>query len=295
MNTNVESSFKLFKQWSEEVLHFLPKMFLALLVLAIFYFFAKISRKFSQRFYSRVFKKNQDVAQFISIVVYALLIASGIFLALEIMGLDSFLTKLLAGAGIVGIVAGFAFKDVASNAFAGLLVNMQHPFKEGDWVSLNDNFGIVTDVGWITTTIKTIPGQEVFIPNQLIYSNSFTNFSTFGKRRIIFKSGVSYGDDLDLVKRSALEEVKGVPHLLENEPVEFFFTEIGSYSYNFDLRFWIKFDKQTDYMEAMSEIVMRIKKRFEKEDISLAYAVTTLDFGVKGGVNIFDKPIDIKK
>jgi len=44
----------------------------------------------------------------------------------------------------------------------------------------------------------------------------------------------------------------------------------------------------------MSEVIMRINKRFEEENITIAYPVKSLDFGVKGGVNIFDKPIEIE-
>lgn len=295
METDFKASYSVIQKWGEDFFHFLPKLLLALLVLIIFFFLAKVIRNTSNKFYGRIFTKSQDLARLISTAFYALIIITGVFLALEILGLESFLTKLLAGAGIVGIVAGFAFKDIASNAFAGFLLNLQKPFKDNDWVTIDNNYGTIKDIGWITTSVKTISGQEVFVPNQLIYNSSFTNYSTFRKRRVIFKSGVSYGDDLDLVKRVSLEEVEGIPNLLKNEPVDFYFTEIGSYSYNFELRFWIKFTHQKDYLNAMSEIVMRIKKRFEKEDISLAYAVTTLDFGVKGGVNIFDKPIDIKK
>ncbi len=87
--------------------------------------------------------------------------------------------------------------------------------------------------------------------------------------------------------------MKKIDLVLENEAIDFYFTDIGSSTYNFELRFWIEFKKQTDYLEAMSELVVRIKECFEKEDISIAYSVTTLDFAVKGGTNIFDKAITI--
>ncbi|WP_298904447.1 mechanosensitive ion channel family protein [uncultured Psychroserpens sp.] len=288
---DIKNINQLLDKWGDSFVGYLPKVALAILIVVVFYFIAKGFKILGLRFYSRVFKKQSDVAKLISVIIYFFFLLSGMFIALEVLGLESVLTKLLAGAGIVGIVAGFAFKDIASNAFAGFLLNMQRPFKKGDWVDIDGTFGTIEDIGGITTSIKTISGQEVFVPNQLIYNNTFTNYSTFGKRRVIFKSGVSYGDDLDLVRRASLEEVDKINAVLKNEVIDFYFTEIGSYSYNFELRFWIKFTHQKDYLSAMNEIVMRIKKRFEEEDISLAYAVTTLDFGVKGGVNIFDKPI----
>lgn len=294
MSNEVQKVDSLFDQWQKSIVDYSPKILVALLVLIGFYFIAKIFKKVSLKFYAKIFKTKPEVVKIISSVVYFFFLLSGVFLALQILGLESVLTKLLAGAGIVGIVAGFAFKDIASNAFAGFLLNIQHPFKENDWVKIDDTFGTILKIGWITTSIKTIAGQEVFVPNQLIYNNTFTNYSTFGKRRVIFKSGVSYGDDLELVRKAALEEVDKIEAVLKNEVIDFYFTEIGSSAYNFEVRFWIKFNHQKDYLNAMNEIILRIKKRFEQEDISLAYAVTTLDFGVKGGVNIFDKAIQTK-
>ncbi|CAA0208314.1 mechanosensitive ion channel family protein [Tenacibaculum maritimum] len=289
------SSYVLIKKWGEDIVAYLPKVFLALIVFLAFYYLAKAIKTYSLKFYSKIFTRSKDIAQFISLGIYMLLMLSGIFLALEILELEGLLTKLLAGAGILGIVAGFAFKDIASNAFAGFLVNMQKPFKQGDWVNLNDNFGVIKEIGWITTSIKTVSGQEVFVPNQLIYNNSFINYSTFKKRRIILQSGVSYGDDLELVKKVTLNEIHQIDRLLKNEEIDFYFTSIGGSAYNFEVRFWIRFHKNTDYLNAMSEAIMRIKKRFEEEQISIAYPVQTLDFGVKGGVNIFDNPIELKK
>jgi small conductance mechanosensitive channel len=292
------NSFKniehLIDKWEQSVFEFSPKIVLALLVLVTFYFIAKLFKKFSLKFYSRSFKKQSAVVKIISTVIYFFFLLSGVFLALEILGLESVLTKLLAGAGIIGIVAGFAFKDIASNAFAGVLLNIQHPFKPNDWVEIDTNFGTIKNIGWITTSIKTISGQEVFVPNQFIYNNTFTNYSTFNKRRVILQSGVSYGDDLEHVKKVTLDEVQKIDSLLREEEIDFYFTSIGSSTYNFEVRFWIHFTHQKDFLNAMSETIIRVKKRFEKENISIAYSVTTLDFGVKGGVNLFDSPINVQ-
>ncbi len=279
--------------WQNSIIDYLPKLFIALLVFILFFIVAKASKKWSLRFYLRIFKKQVYIAKLISFAIYVFFLMSGIFLMLEILGLDSMLSKVLAGAGIMGVVAGFAFKDIVSNLFAGLLLHIQRPFKVGDWVEIEDNFGTIKSISWLTTSIKNVSGQEVFVPNQLIYNNVFTNFSSFNKRRVIFKSGVAYGDDLELVRKVTLEEIKQVEAALKKEPIDFYFTSIGSSAYNFEVRFWIRFQAQTDYLKAMNDTIIRIKKRFEKEDISLAYSVMTLDFGVKGGVNLHDKPIQL--
>tara|TARA_B110000211_G_C14090881_1_gene559012 strand:- start:6683 stop:7579 length:897 start_codon:yes stop_codon:yes gene_type:complete len=291
---NIKNLENLLDKWQLSILDFIPKIFLAIFIIVVFYFIAKLLRSLYLKFYPKVFKKQNDITKVISEVVYFLFLLSGIFLALEVLGLESILTKLLAGAGIIGVIAGFAFKDIASNAFAGILLNIQRPFGINDWVEIDANFGTIKEVGLITTSIKTISGQEVFVPNQLIYNNTFINYSTFNKRRVILKSGVSYGDDLEHVKEVTLDELKKINSLLKDELIDFYFTSIGSSTYNFEVRFWIKFSHQKDYLSAMNETIIRVKKRFEKENISIAYSVTTLDFGVKGGTNLFDNKINIQ-
>lgn len=291
---NIKNLENLIGKWQISILDFIPKIFLAIIIIVVFYFIAKLLRSLYLKFYPKVFKKQNDITKVISEVVYFLFLLSGIFLAIEVLGLESILTKLLAGAGIIGVIAGFAFKDIASNAFAGILLNIQRPFGTNDWVEIDTNFGTIKEVGLITTSIKTISGQEVFVPNQIIYNNTFINYSTFNKRRVILKSGVSYGDDLEHVKKVTLDELQKINSLLKDEVIDFYFTSIGSSTYNFEVRFWIKFSHQKDYLSAMNESIIRVKKRFEKENISIAYSVTTLDFGVKGGTNLFDNKINIQ-
>ncbi|MCB0575211.1 MAG: mechanosensitive ion channel, partial [Saprospiraceae bacterium] len=193
MDNSVNYFEKILQNWEHGVLDYLPKVFLALLVLIAFALLAKFARTASLKFYSKTIRYHLEIAKIISSLIYFFFLLSGVFLALQIIGLEQILTKLLAGAGIIGIIAGFAFKDIASNIFAGLLLKMQHPFQKDDWVLIDDNYGVIMEIGWITTTIRTVPGQEVFVPNQVIYNNTFTNFSTFKKRRVILESGVSYG------------------------------------------------------------------------------------------------------
>lgn len=282
---------QLIAHWQTETIAYIPNLVLSLIIVLVFYFLAKIFRQISARFFSETLKNKGRIVDLISISVYLFFILSGIFLALEALHLEGFLSKLLASAGIVGIIAGFAFKDIVSNAFSGLLIKSLHPFAIGDWVEIDGNFGTVQEITMITTRIKNISGQIVFVPNQVVYNTIFVNYSMLKKRLVVMKSGVSYGDDLEKVEKVTLDEVKKIESILPNEPIDFFYTDIGSSTYNFEVRFWINFTQQKEYKKAMSECIIRLKKRYETEDISIAYNVTTLDFGVKGGVNIFDKAL----
>lgn len=295
MDKNITTLKVIIQQWIDLTFTQIPKIVLSVFLLIIFIVIAKIAKSLFLKAYNKSIRKHEDVGNIISSIIYFFLLFSGAFISLQIIGLEKLFTNVIAGAGIIGIIAGFALKDIASNLFAGLLLKVQNPFDAGDYVEINDQNGYIIGIDWFTTKIDTGAGQILNIPNQLILNTTFTNFSRNQKRRVVFESGVSYGDDLEKVRRVAIEEVHKMENLIKDLPIDFFFTEISGYAYNFHLRFWIHFDRNKDYRSAMSEIIILIKKRFEQENISIAFPITTLDFGSKGGVNIFDKPIQIQK
>ncbi|TNH08945.1 mechanosensitive ion channel family protein [Testudinibacter sp. TR-2022] len=281
--------------WQQKIIGFLPNLALSAAVLIVGHYLARLLQKITFKACNSVFSNNLRLAKMTATLVYWMILFATMILVLDILNLTNLLTHLLAGAGIIGIIAGFAFKDIASNAFAGLLIKSQQPFKTTHWVKIDDYLGEVQEVGMITTTLKTLGGKLAHVPNQLIYSGVFINYSALGKQRIVVSGGVSYGDELEKVKSVTLELVNQFEFVLDKAQTDFYFTDIGSSTYNFEVRFWIDFVNYTQYLAAKSEVIMQLKKRFEQEQISIAYNVMTLDFGVKGGVNLFDNRIQLQQ
>lgn len=258
---------------------------------------AQIKKFYKKHLYQDSSNQVHNINSVIAFTLRILCLLIGYFIAIHLLGLQGVLTQILASAGVIGIVVGFATKETIGNFFSGMLVNILVPFKVNDWVNINGQYGCVEKIGTFVTTVLTEDGQRVHIPNQLIYSQNVINYSSLGKRVAVVSTGVSYGDDLQKVKAVALDEIGKLSGLLldeENQP-HFFFTEIGASTYNFELRVWVEFIDHDQYLECIHQMIMAIKKRFEQEDISIAYNVTTLDFGVKGGVNLYDNPIQIKQ
>ncbi|WP_181021979.1 mechanosensitive ion channel family protein [Avibacterium endocarditidis] len=250
-------------QWKDWLIGFIPNILSAIILLTLFYFLAKILSKAALRIYRRLFPANPRAAKGIEIGVKILIWFFGIILALEVLHLASFLTHLLAGAGIVGIIAGFAFKDIASNAFSGLLIKSEQPFEIGDWVNINNSIGKVVNIGLVTVELMTIEGETALIPNQMIYSDEFFNYSKLKKRRVILSTGVSYGDDLDKVRQVTLDLMQEWDFVIDKNDINFYFTDIGSSTFDFIIRFWVDFVTYEDYLESKSQAIMALKKRFE--------------------------------
>lgn len=290
-------TFSFFKvtllKWAHAAFGFIPNLVAAIVVLWLCWMLTGCVRRASQRFYSRFFNGTKGLQHVINAVVIGFFWFVAAMFILDILNLTNFITHILAGAGILGIIGGFALKDIATNAFAGFLLKVQRPFEPDDWVNINGYVGQIHTQGLIMTGIRTVAGQMAWVPNQVIYNGTYLNYSTFGTCRVILRIGVSYGDDLAHVEKVALETVRALPMTIEPERADFYFTDIGSSTYNFEVRYWIRYTGRPDFLAATNAGIQAIKKAFEHEDISVAYNVTTLDFGVKGGVNLMDKPVRI--
>ncbi|WP_237851930.1 mechanosensitive ion channel family protein [Rhodohalobacter sulfatireducens] len=268
--------------WLSATIEMLPNLALALLVLVVFYVIGKMLRKFVRTLLEKA-TTNKTVIDLAETVMSVLIIGIGVFFALSILNLDGTVTSLLAGAGIIGLALGFAFQDIAANFISGLLLSIRHPFGIGDIIKSNDYFGTVQKLNLRNTIIKTPQGQIVYIPNKVVYENPFTNYTKNKERRIDLECGISYGDDLEKVKKVATEAIESIEKRNQNRKVEFFFKEFGGSSINFVVRFWVDFRSNPDFWEPQSDAIIALKKAFDENDIMIPFPIRTLDFGIRGG------------
>ncbi|MGH7480527.1 MAG: mechanosensitive ion channel family protein [Longimicrobiales bacterium] len=273
--------------WIEGLIEKLPAIIAALLVLVLFFVAARILRAAVVRVMRR-FTAKTEVSKVIAGFAFVAVMIAGLIVALGIMDLDKTVTSLLAGAGIVGLALGFAFQDTAQNLIAGIILNVRDEFREGHIVQTNEYMGVVEKVEIRATMIRTFEGQLVVIPNAKVFQNPLVNYSHFGIRRIDLPVGVSYGDDLERARAVATRAVEDLESRDTSRPIEVFYTGFGSSSITFELRFWVPFRKQTDFLSARSEAVVRIKRAFDREDITIPFPIRTLDFSAVGGVEMRD-------
>jgi small conductance mechanosensitive channel len=268
--------------WINGIVTMLPNFALAALIVVIFWLIAKWLRNITGRLMGKV-SRHATLHSLIVNIIYIVVLLVGVFIALNILNLDETVTTLLAGAGIIGLALGFAFQDIAANFMSGVIMAIRNPFREGDIIETQDKMGIVVDMTLRATTLRSFQGQYYIIPNKDVFQNPITNYSRYGRRRVDLEVGVSYGDDLEKVKKLTLETVKNLPDINTNDPVQLFYTGFGDSSINFDVRFWVDFKKQPDYLEARSNAIMAIKAAFDANDITIPFPIRTLDFGIKGG------------
>lgn len=274
--------------WTEGMVESLPNLIAALLVLLVFWGLSRVVRRVVERIAGRV-ADQPEINRLIASAAHIAVLAIGLVLALGVLNLDKTVTSLLAGAGILGLALGFAFQDIAENFIAGIILNLRNQFTEGDIVESGDYMGVVERVQLRATVVRTFTGQRVLIPNAQVFKNPVINYTQFRQRRVDLAVGVSYGDDLEEARRVAIEAVEAVEGRAEDRPVDLYYEEFGSSSINFTIRFWIPFGtKQTDFLRARSEAIMRIKRAFDDAGITIPFPIRTLDFagGDSGGQSL---------
>ncbi len=268
--------------WSEQIVKLLPNFILAILVLIAFVFVGRIIKKLAQQLFDRTFK-NRSLSSIISKVIYIIVISIGAFVALSLLNLDKAVTSLLAGAGIIGLALGFAFQDIATNFIAGFFMAIKRPFKIGQVIHCEGHSGTIRFIGIRTTEITSFQGQEVIIPNKMLFQNPLINDSENIYKRIDLNVGVSYGEDLERVRDIAIEAVKNTPNINKNKDIDLVYLAFGDSSINFRIMIWVEYKSQLEFLKSQSEAIIAIKKAFDKEDIMIPFPIRTLDFGIKGG------------
>ncbi|WP_445435993.1 mechanosensitive ion channel family protein [Candidatus Borreliella tachyglossi] len=110
------------------------------------------------------------------------------------------ITSIVAVFGSLGLAIGLAAQGILSNFVSGFIVLNSNFFKSGDYIKCDDIEGQVEDVQIFFTTLKTVDGKLVKVPNGKLTSTAVTNFSASSKRRISFNFQVPYDTDINLLK-----------------------------------------------------------------------------------------------
>ena len=261
--------------WLKEAVSHVPNLLIAILVVILFGAASGYIKKAVVRLMSRV-TGNTSLVNLTSSFLRLFVIAIGIFVALNILGLNQAVTSLLAGAGIIGLALGFAFQDLTANFLSGAFIAIQQPIRVGDVVETNGYFGMVKAINIRSTIIDNFGGQEIEIPSRDIFQKPIVNFSKSNERRMQLNCGVSYDDDLQKAQEVAMAAIQSLPFLQPGKPVEFHYQNFSDRSVTFLMWFWID-QAKAGPPQAMSDAIKALKKAFGENGIIIPFPIQTLE------------------
>ncbi|MGB5621420.1 MAG: mechanosensitive ion channel domain-containing protein [Gammaproteobacteria bacterium] len=209
---------------------------------------------------------DQTLIVFLRNIVYVGLLTFAIIAAVGQLGVQT--TSFLAVLGAAGLAVGLALQGSLANLAAGVLIIIFRPFKLGDFIEAGGIAGTVKAISIFTTTLHTPDNKVIIVPNAQVNSGTITNYSANDTRRVDMVIGVSYGDDLDKV-RSVIQQVLAADERVLKDPApQIAVMALADSSVNFTVRPWAK---SADYWGLYFDLQEQIKKRFDKEGISIPF------------------------
>jgi small-conductance mechanosensitive channel/CRP-like cAMP-binding protein len=212
-------------------------------------------------------RRDRVSESFPNIVQDAIVVA--LFAAVSILVLGE---KVFATSAVGAVVVGFALQDTLGNAFAGLAIQIEKPFRPGQWIKVGDHEGVVTEITWRATKLRTKADTFVILPNNVMSREAIVNFSEpVLPVRIAVEVGATYDKPPNEVKAAMHEAIANAPLALREPRPVVLLTDFGASSITYQARFWVQ-DYGTDTL-AMDQVRTAIYYSFKRQGIEIPYPI----------------------
>ena len=204
----------------------------------------------------------------VSTISYYVLLLLVALAALSSAGVE--LNKFTVLTGALGVGLGFGLQNIVNNFVSGLILLFERPIHVGDTVEVGGLVGIVRRIGARSSTIVTLQGAEVIVPNSNLLSNQVINWTLSSQwRRVDVPIRVAYGNDPERVIKLLAGVAESHPGVLLERPPAAFFMGFGDCALNFELRFWSAW--QDTWFQLQSDVTVAVAKALREAGIEIPF------------------------
>ncbi len=239
-----------------------PKILLAILIIALGVYLSKKIALLSKKAIER---KMSDpiMLNFLSKGIKLISLSLFIIYALQIAGLKSIATGMLATAGASAVIIGFAFRDIGENFISGIILSFNRPFNVNETVSVGDIFGKVKNIEFRYTKLRTFDGRDVYIPNSDVIKKPVFNYTEDGFFRFDFIVGIAYEDNIEAAIALINKTLQDTPTVFEDNGHRNYTIadSLDVSTVNLKVHFWVEtFEYGMEALSIKGQVVQNVKE-----------------------------------
>jgi len=205
----------------------------------------------------------------------------GLLLALEILDVTALVGAVLGAAGVMGVALGFAFRNIAENWLAGVLLSLRRPFEPDDDVSIGGNVGRVVRLTNSDTVLMTPSGNHLRIPNASVFNGVVENFTRNPLRRFTLRLTTPRDTSVAQARAALMGALGGTPGVIGDPPPVVLVVEVGDSHLSFDAHGWVDQHK-ADFTNTRGLAYRQAKEALEAEGIPGPFTEQTIYMGPEG-------------
>ncbi|WP_255170365.1 mechanosensitive ion channel family protein [Natrononativus amylolyticus] len=227
-------------------------------------------------------RRGLQQAVAIGVVVLAALIA------LSVAEFDYLLQRSAIIVAALTVALGFAAQNVVGNVVSGAFIVTDPKYNIGDWIRWDDQEGIIEDISFRTTRVRTFDNEVVMVPNSTLTTTAVTNAVLNDHIRLEVPVEIDYDDDLETAVRVLADVAAAHPDILEEPEPQVFVTDLEG-AIRLSARFWIADPSRQSFAKIRSAYARRVLERFDERGIDLGAPATQ---ELRGGLEVIPRTED---
>src|ERR1700726_2358733 len=204
----------------------------------------------------------------------ALLVNRIVFLAALVIGVIAAFTELFGspalvfgGFGFLALAFSLAFQDILKNFIAGMFLLVERPFRLGDEITVDNHPGLVENIQMRTTTLRTTEGEQVLVPNSLVYTGTIINRTRYPTRLFTLTAKVPDSVAVDGLVERVREQLKGRPDIAKDPPPHVGFQPSADGGLTLEVRYWLDY-RRNDPLTVQAAVSQEIYQAMHSAEAS---------------------------
>lgn len=187
------------------------------------------------------------------------------------------LKGLLAGSGVIAIILGFAAQNLLSSLLSGMALQIERPYKVGDWLNVGQNYGEVIEINWGTTQLRTNDGIYLLIPNNEIVKQTIINLHyPTSLHAMRLRVGAEYNTPPNRVKDALLRAASNATGVVDDPKPKVFLFDFADSAVVYEVKYYI--DDHAKYNEITDAIKTNIWYEFRRQKITIPFPIRTVQW-----------------